>query len=105
MRSAGACLQGKHSRRQLDSVLRVCSGLFKAAPASLPAVVLLLLSGVSRAQPPPLLPGSCNFELDTCGYTSDPDYGMWSMNEEGTRSGTRTSNVLQFRLVGRVFSV
>ncbi|XP_056888182.1 MAM domain-containing protein 2a isoform X2 [Takifugu flavidus] len=44
--------------------------------------VLLLLSGLSRAQPL-LLPGSCNFELGTCGYTSDPDYGNWSMNEEG----------------------
>lgn len=30
-----------------------------------------------------LLPGSCNFELGTCGYTSDPEYGSWSMNEEG----------------------
>ncbi|TMS03670.1 MAM domain-containing protein 2 [Larimichthys crocea] len=29
------------------------------------------------------MPGSCNFELGTCGYTSDPEYGSWSMNEEG----------------------
>lgn len=88
MRRASVCLQGKDSRRQFAPVLRAGSGLFKDAPASLslslPAV-LLLLSGLSGAQPPPLLPGSCTFELDTCGYTSDPDYGRWGMNEEGRR--------------------
>ncbi|XP_045889985.1 MAM domain-containing protein 2a [Micropterus dolomieu] len=42
----------------------------------------LLLCGFLRAQLQ-LLPGSCNFELGTCGYTSDPEYGSWSMNEEG----------------------
>ncbi|XP_042277633.1 MAM domain-containing protein 2a isoform X1 [Thunnus albacares] len=42
----------------------------------------LLLCGFLRAQQL-LLPGSCNFELGTCGYTSDPAYGSWSMNEEG----------------------
>lgn len=88
MRIASVCLQGKDSRRRCGSVLPVCSGLSLAA-------VLLLLSGLSGAQPPPLLPGSCTFELDTCGYTSDADYGSWSMNEEGTRSRTRASNVLQ----------
>ncbi|XP_031156320.2 MAM domain-containing protein 2a [Sander lucioperca] len=43
---------------------------------------VLLLCGLLRAQQQ-LLPGSCNFELGTCGYTSDPEYGSWSMNEEG----------------------
>lgn len=43
-------------------------------------LVVLLLCPEESAQ---LLPGSCNFELDTCGYTSDPEYGRWSMNEEG----------------------
>nr|XP_046242115.1 MAM domain-containing protein 2a isoform X1 [Scatophagus argus] len=43
---------------------------------------VLLLCGFLRAQQQ-LLPGSCNFELGTCGYKSDPEYGSWSMNEEG----------------------
>ncbi|KAE8291538.1 MAM domain-containing protein 2 MAM domain-containing proteoglycan [Larimichthys crocea] len=43
---------------------------------------VLLLCRFLRAQQQ-LMPGSCNFELGTCGYTSDPEYGSWSMNEEG----------------------
>ncbi|KAK5870553.1 hypothetical protein PBY51_003492 [Eleginops maclovinus] len=45
-------------------------------------LAVLLLVGLLRAQQH-LLPGSCNFELGTCGYKSDPEYGTWSMNEEG----------------------
>ncbi|XP_030647650.1 MAM domain-containing protein 2a, partial [Chanos chanos] len=30
-----------------------------------------------------LLPGSCTFENDTCGYQSDVDYAAWTMYEEG----------------------
>uniref|UniRef100_UPI0037E988B7 MAM domain-containing protein 2a n=1 Tax=Semicossyphus pulcher TaxID=241346 RepID=UPI0037E988B7 len=43
---------------------------------------VLLLAGLLRAQQH-LLPGSCSFELGSCGYTSDPQSGSWSMNEEG----------------------
>ncbi|KAM9393781.1 MAM domain-containing protein 2a [Pholidichthys leucotaenia] len=43
---------------------------------------VLPLSALLSAQQM-LLPGSCNFELDTCGYTSEPAYGSWSMNEDG----------------------
>lgn len=49
--------------------------------SALPAVLLLLCRLVHAQQL--LLPGSCNFELGSCGYTSDPNYGRWSMNEEG----------------------
>ncbi|KAM7417005.1 hypothetical protein PAMA_018877 [Pampus argenteus] len=42
----------------------------------------LLLCRFIRAQQQ-LLPGSCNFELGTCGYTFDPEYGSWNMDEEG----------------------
>lgn len=28
-------------------------------------------------------PGSCSFEADTCGYTSDPDYSQWSLHSQG----------------------
>ncbi|XP_053181592.1 MAM domain-containing protein 2a [Scomber japonicus] len=42
----------------------------------------LVLCGFLNAQQQ-LLPGSCNFELGTCGYTSEPEYGSWRMNEEG----------------------
>ncbi|XP_029921259.1 MAM domain-containing protein 2-like isoform X1 [Myripristis murdjan] len=30
-----------------------------------------------------LLPGSCNFESDTCGYTSDADFMSWTLNKDG----------------------
>ncbi|XP_051806645.1 MAM domain-containing protein 2a [Acanthochromis polyacanthus] len=43
---------------------------------------VVLLCGFVRPQQL-LLPGSCNFEMGTCGYISDPNYGRWSMNEEG----------------------
>ena len=48
-----------------------------------PLLTVLLVVRLLGAQQQ-LLPGSCNFELGTCGYTSDPEYGTWSMNEEGT---------------------
>lgn len=54
-------------------------------------VVAVLLLGLVRAQLP-LLPGSCNFELGTCGYKSDPRYSPWSMNEEGTVSMLMSSH-------------
>ncbi|XP_074526733.1 MAM domain-containing protein 2a [Halichoeres trimaculatus] len=46
------------------------------------SVRVLLLCGLVQAQEN-LLPGSCSFELDSCGYTSDPETRSWSMNEEG----------------------
>ncbi|XP_071755596.1 MAM domain-containing protein 2a [Centroberyx gerrardi] len=45
-------------------------------------LAVLVLCGLLRAQQQ-LLHGSCNFEQGTCGYTSDPEYGTWTMNEEG----------------------
>ncbi|KAM6901008.1 MAM domain-containing protein 2-like [Lycodopsis pacificus] len=30
-----------------------------------------------------LLPGSCNFESDTCGYTSDADFTSWTLHKDG----------------------
>ncbi|XP_056602993.1 MAM domain-containing protein 2-like isoform X4 [Triplophysa dalaica] len=30
-----------------------------------------------------LLPGSCSFESDSCGYRSDPSHADWTINEEG----------------------
>lgn len=63
-------------------------------------LLLPLLCGFLQAQqqhhppPPPssplLLPGSCSFELDTCGYTSEPEFGNWSVNEEGEGSVMET---------------
>ncbi|KAL4623156.1 MAM domain-containing protein 2 isoform X2 [Arapaima gigas] len=41
----------------------------------------LLALPTARAQR--LLPGSCNFEHDICGYSSDPAYSEWTLNEEG----------------------
>ncbi|XP_036383840.1 MAM domain-containing protein 2a [Megalops cyprinoides] len=44
-------------------------------------VLALLVFLTVRAQQ--LLPGSCSFEEDTCGYVSDPAYATWTVNEEG----------------------
>lgn len=30
-----------------------------------------------------LLPGSCNFESNTCGYTSDADFTSWTLHTDG----------------------
>ncbi|XP_038590676.1 MAM domain-containing protein 2-like isoform X2 [Micropterus salmoides] len=30
-----------------------------------------------------LLPGSCNFESNTCGYTSDADFTSWTLHKDG----------------------
>ncbi|XP_047426075.1 MAM domain-containing protein 2-like [Mugil cephalus] len=30
-----------------------------------------------------LLPGSCNFESNTCGYTSDADFTSWTLQKDG----------------------
>ncbi|CAJ1070841.1 MAM domain-containing protein 2-like isoform X1 [Xyrichtys novacula] len=30
-----------------------------------------------------LLPGSCNFESNTCGYTSDADFTSWELHKDG----------------------
>ncbi|XP_042365064.1 MAM domain-containing protein 2-like [Plectropomus leopardus] len=30
-----------------------------------------------------LLPGSCNFESNTCGYTSDADFTTWTLHKDG----------------------
>jgi len=32
-----------------------------------------------------LLRGSCSFDADSCGYTSDPAHAAWTINEEGMR--------------------
>ncbi|XP_037548624.1 MAM domain-containing protein 2 [Nematolebias whitei] len=30
-----------------------------------------------------LLPGSCSFESDTCGYASDADFSSWTLHQDG----------------------
>lgn len=50
---------------------------------ALSPLAVLLLCGFLRGEQL-LLPGSCNFELGTCGYISE--YGSWRINEEGTVS-------------------
>uniref|UniRef100_A0A8C5ENY6 MAM domain-containing protein n=1 Tax=Gouania willdenowi TaxID=441366 RepID=A0A8C5ENY6_GOUWI len=57
----------------------------RALTPVLPLLPLLLcgaLCGALRAQPL-LLPGTCSFELGTCGYASEHGYGSWRMNDEG----------------------
>ncbi|KAK2818879.1 hypothetical protein Q5P01_024440 [Channa striata] len=43
---------------------------------------LLTFAGIVQANHP-LLPGSCSFETNTCGYTSDADYTSWTLHEDG----------------------
>lgn len=63
--------------------LDVCVVVAPPPPPSPPPAGLLLCGFLGAQQ---LLPGSCNFELGTCGYTSDAEHGSWSVNEEGTVS-------------------
>lgn len=44
---------------------------------------LLTLAVLVRVQSHHLLPGSCNFESSTCGYTSDPELTSWTLNDDG----------------------
>ncbi|XP_062398866.1 MAM domain-containing protein 2a [Sardina pilchardus] len=46
-------------------------------------LTLYVITLVNAQQLPLLLPGSCSFEFSTCGYTSDPNYAPWTVNEEG----------------------
>ncbi|XP_016428774.1 MAM domain-containing protein 2a [Sinocyclocheilus rhinocerous] len=43
---------------------------------------LLAVALLARAQTQ-LLRGSCSFETDSCGYTSDPTFAAWTINAEG----------------------
>uniref|UniRef100_A0A3Q3WTH4 MAM domain-containing protein n=1 Tax=Mola mola TaxID=94237 RepID=A0A3Q3WTH4_MOLML len=45
---------------------------------------LCLLKAIIQAHSQ-LLPGSCNFESDTCGYTSDADFTSWTLHKDGSR--------------------
>lgn len=45
---------------------------------------LLLSLFTVVASIPSQLRGSCNFETDTCGYTSDPEFTSWTYNRDGT---------------------
>ncbi|XP_029940563.1 MAM domain-containing protein 2 [Salarias fasciatus] len=43
---------------------------------------LLTLAAIIQAHSQ-LLPGSCSFESDTCGYTSDADFHSWVLHRDG----------------------
>ncbi|KAM9322348.1 MAM domain-containing protein 2-like [Pholidichthys leucotaenia] len=45
--------------------------------------VYLLTFAVTIQAQSQLLPGSCNFESNTCGYTSDPDLMSWMLHKDG----------------------
>ncbi|XP_029300499.1 MAM domain-containing protein 2-like [Cottoperca gobio] len=42
-----------------------------------------LLTFAATIQAHNLLPGSCNFESNTCGYTSDADFTSWTLHNDG----------------------
>ncbi|KAK5851702.1 hypothetical protein PBY51_023237 [Eleginops maclovinus] len=42
-----------------------------------------LLTLAATIQAHNLLPGSCNFESNTCGYTSDADFTSWTLHKDG----------------------
>ncbi|XP_032395926.1 MAM domain-containing protein 2 [Etheostoma spectabile] len=46
------------------------------------AFYLLTFAATIQAQNQ-LLQGSCNFESDTCGYTSDADFASWTLHKDG----------------------
>ncbi|KAF6722311.1 MAM domain-containing protein 2 [Oryzias melastigma] len=45
-------------------------------------ICLLAFAGTVRAQSQ-LLPGSCNFESSTCGYSSEPVSTSWTLHKDG----------------------
>ncbi|XP_077944315.1 MAM domain-containing protein 2-like [Gasterosteus aculeatus] len=55
---------------------------FPEPQAAMLPFYLLTLAATIQAQSQ-RLPGSCNFESDTCGYTSDADLTSWSLNTDG----------------------
>ncbi|XP_019744349.1 MAM domain-containing protein 2 [Hippocampus comes] len=46
------------------------------------AVYLLVLAAAVQAYKQ-LLPGSCNFDANTCGYMSDADFSSWTRHNDG----------------------
>ncbi|XP_077441552.1 MAM domain-containing protein 2-like [Vanacampus margaritifer] len=49
--------------------------------AMLPFCLLALVAAIQAHKQ--LLPGSCNFEANTCGYMSDADFNSWTLNKDG----------------------
>ncbi|XP_020491729.2 MAM domain-containing protein 2 isoform X2 [Labrus bergylta] len=50
--------------------------------AAMLLLYLLTFAATVQAQSQ-LLPGSCNFESNTCGYTSDADFTSWTLHKDG----------------------
>ncbi|XP_061149410.1 MAM domain-containing protein 2-like [Syngnathus typhle] len=49
--------------------------------AMLPFYLLALAAAIQAHKQ--LLPGSCNFEANTCGYMSDADFSSWILHKDG----------------------
>ncbi|XP_005725622.1 MAM domain-containing protein 2 [Pundamilia nyererei] len=56
--------------------------IFKQKAAMLRFYILLTFAVNIQANSQ-LLPGSCNFESNTCGYTSDADFMSWTLQKDG----------------------
>ncbi|GLD56682.1 MAM domain-containing protein 2-like protein, partial [Lates japonicus] len=56
--------------------------LFPQKPAMLPFYLLTFAATIQAHSQ--LLPGSCNFESNTCEYTSDADFASWTLHEDGS---------------------
>ncbi|KAM7369321.1 hypothetical protein PAMP_013597 [Pampus punctatissimus] len=55
--------------------------LFPQKTAMLPFYLLTFAATIQAHNQ--LLPGSCNFESNTCGYTSDADFTSWTLHKDG----------------------
>ncbi|XP_044030229.1 MAM domain-containing protein 2-like [Siniperca chuatsi] len=55
--------------------------LFPQKAAMLPLYFLTFAATIQAHNQ--LLPGSCNFESNTCGYTSDSDFTSWTLHKDG----------------------
>ncbi|XP_040012455.1 MAM domain-containing protein 2-like [Xiphias gladius] len=56
-------------------------GLFTQTAAMLAFYLLTLAATIAAHNQ--LLPGSCNFESNTCEYTSDADFASWTLHKDG----------------------
>ncbi|XP_073333904.1 MAM domain-containing protein 2-like [Pagrus major] len=55
--------------------------LFQQKAVMLPLYLLAFAATIQANNQ--LLPGSCNFESNTCGYTSDADFFSWTLHKDG----------------------
>lgn len=66
------------------SINASCNDSYLPFPLFFNVFLLFVSLSVNIQANSQLLPGSCNFESNTCGYTSDADFMSWTLQKDGT---------------------